>query len=471
MTAPSRDDLLAAAEASQVLLYRRALHPMRYATLWDRAQPRTSQRRTVREILAGKPLVSLVSGGNRAGKTEVGAQLAVAFASGRDNPDIQAWAAANGLDISSIPRAPGRVWSAALTFADSRRYIREKLVKYLPAGTRFRNWGADNEAEAVLPGGGIIVCKSWDQGRGAFQGDSIRLLWADEEPPDSAAWTEGMMRVADQTGCGLITFTPGLKGLTWVWEKYVRDFRPEVLVREIWGEDNPYVNADHLALILSSVSESERAARARGQWQQAEGNVFSNFRRDLHVVPSFVPPDEWARGAGYDFGFKDPWVQMLGALDPTGDGTLHVFSELYQRGLTTSRAIPLCLQKMLDGGGQDYDGIADSAGADSRQTLAEGGVSTRPSRKGSGSIIKGIGQIYDLLCSTTDRPPRLLIHDNCVNLIRELENLAWKPGGQQQTMCRRGLVPGDNGDHAIDAVRYMLQAFPDLVSGYRGEEG
>jgi len=466
----SRDDLLAAAEAATVLLYRRALHPMRYATLWDRALPRTSQRRTVREILAKKPLVSLISGGNRAGKTEVGAQLAVAFACGRDNPDIQAWAADNGLDISGIPRAPGRVWSAALTFADSRRYIREKLIKYLPTGTRFRNWGADNEAEAYLPGGGVIVCKSWDQGRGAFQGDSIRLLWADEEPPDNAAWNEGMMRVADQTGCGIITFTPGLKGLTWVWDRYVKEVRPEVLVREIWGEDNPFVNAEHLALILSSVSAAERAARARGQWQQAEGAVFDIFRRDLHVVPAFVPPDEWARAGGYDFGFRDPWVQMLGALDPTGDGTLHIFSELYQRGLTTTRAIPLCKERMLAGGGSDYDAVADSSGADSRQTMAEGDIATRPSKKGEGSIVKGLGQIYDLLSYTSDRPPRLLIHDCCVNLIREIENLAWKGGGKQQTVCRRGQVPGDNGDHAIDAVRYLLQAYPDLVCGYRGEE-
>lgn len=466
----THDELLAAAEAAQVVEYRRALHPMKYATLWDRPAPRTSQRRAVADMLQARALVTLISGGNRAGKTEVGAQIAVAFASGSANPDIIAWAARNHLDISFIPRNPGRVWSASLTFADSRRYIREKISKYLPIGTRFRNWGADNEAEAHLPGGGVIVCKSWDQGRGAFQGDSIRLLWADEEPPDASAWMEGMVRVVDQRGCGLITFTPGLKGLTWVWEKYVRDFRPEVVVRELWGEDNPYVDPAHLALVLSSVSASERAARARGQWQQAEGTVFDNFRRDLHVIPSFIPDVDWERAAGYDFGFRDPWVQLLSALDPSGDGTLHIFSELYQRELTTTKAIPLCIRLREEGGGQ-YEGVADSSGTDSRYTMADAGIGTMASKKGEGSIINGIGKIYDLLSSTIDRPPRLVIHDRCVNLVRELENLAWKDGGKQATTTRRGTCKGDNGDHAIDALRYLLQAYPSLSPGYRGGEG
>jgi len=279
-----------------------------------------------------------------------------------------------------------------------------------------------------------------------------------------------MMRVVDQRGHGLITFTPGLKGLTWVWEKYVRDLRPEVMVREIWGEDNPYVDPTHLALVLSSVSASERAARARGQWQQAEGAVFDNFRRDIHVITSFTPPIEWQRAAGYDFGFRDPWVQLLSALDPSGDGTLHIFSELYQRGLTTTRAIPLC-KALREAGGGEYDGVADSSGTDSRYTMAEAGIATVGSKKGEGSILKGIGQLYDLLSSDVGRPPRLVIHDCCVNLIREIENLAWKDGGKQTMVGRRGLVKGDNGDHAIDALRYLLQAYPDLIAGYRGMEG
>ena len=115
--------------------------------------------------------------------------------------------------------------------------------------------------------------------------------------------------------------------------------------------------------------------------------------------------------------------------------------------------------------------MADSSGTDSRYTMADAGIGTMASKNGEGSIINGIGKIYDLLSCTIDRPPRLIIHDRCVNLVRELENLAWKDGGKQATTTRRGTCKGDNGDHAIDALRYLLQAYPSLAPGYRGREG
>jgi phage terminase large subunit-like protein len=61
-----------------------------------------------------------------------------------------------------------------------------------------------------------LQCKSYDQGRVAFQGTSKHVIWLDEEPPDT---TEAPSGGGAPTGNGdiytecLLTFTP-LRGLT-----------------------------------------------------------------------------------------------------------------------------------------------------------------------------------------------------------------------------------------------------------------
>ena len=102
-------------------------HPLAYAKLWHRDAPKTSQRTTAQNILTDAARFGFVFGGNRSGKSELGGQIATAFALGSDHPDVQAWAKNNNLDISVIPKTPGLVWSVALTFSDSKRYVREKL--------------------------------------------------------------------------------------------------------------------------------------------------------------------------------------------------------------------------------------------------------------------------------------------------------------------------------------------------------
>ena len=232
----------------------------------------------------------MVNGGNRAGKTDLGAQWAVAHALGRDHPHTRAWLEANGLDGRHIQPGPGMVWAVSLTFPDSRRYVRDKLDRYLPAGTRCRNWTAENEAQAVLPNGGKIVCKAWAQGREGFQGDAIHAVWCDEEPGDEPAWNELLMRLADYDGRALITFTPGLMGLTWVYERYAKVPQPTVAATVIFGTDNPHVSPDVLRELLSQFGAGERAARERGEWVQLEGRVWPQWRRDLHVVAAAALP-------------------------------------------------------------------------------------------------------------------------------------------------------------------------------------
>jgi hypothetical protein len=92
-------------------------------------ESRTSQIGAVRALLAGDYDKAFLLGGSRTGKTEAGAQVAVAIAQGADHPDTQAWARLNGLPLNRIQRSPGLFWAVSQTHTMSRTIQREKLDK------------------------------------------------------------------------------------------------------------------------------------------------------------------------------------------------------------------------------------------------------------------------------------------------------------------------------------------------------
>ena len=118
------------------LLALRRDHPLAFARLWHRDKPRTSQRRAFQDL---GDLVTIICGGNRSGKTAGCAQYVAACMYSRQHPDARAWAKANGVPLSSLPRRPGTVWAVALDSGDSREYMRPAIAQYMPPGAKWRN--------------------------------------------------------------------------------------------------------------------------------------------------------------------------------------------------------------------------------------------------------------------------------------------------------------------------------------------
>lgn len=72
----------------------------------------------------------------------------------------------------------------------------------------------------VTGGWSVLGIKSYQQGRGAFEGTEQEVIWLDEEPPEDI-YGECLIRTATTNGLVLITFTP-LEGLS----KVVLQFLP-----------------------------------------------------------------------------------------------------------------------------------------------------------------------------------------------------------------------------------------------------
>lgn len=354
------------AAAGAVLMALVASCPLLGMRLWHQDKPRTSQRRAAQEALKPDLMVTLIMGGNRSGKTQLGGMIAVAWALGSGHPYTQSWARMNHLDISAIPEKGGRVCAVALTNLDSVKVQRKAVDSYLPGGCKWFRKEALTEAKVVLPGGGAIIFKSVDQKARAFQGDAYDLLWLDEEPTESV-FNEARMRLADRAGRAIFTMTP-LKGKTWVHTRFIAD--PEARSNVVWlsSRDNPHVPQDYLEALLAQYGPHERAARERGEFTSLEGRVY-DFYRDLHVVDDFPVPADWPRFQAWDYGTRNPTAVLWAALDPTDD-TLYVYRERYQAGKTIREHGKAVVQEETCGHCDGYHQIPIDPALDGDRLLA-----------------------------------------------------------------------------------------------------
>jgi len=408
----------------------------------DVEEARTSQREAAIRFMNSDEAY-LCTGGNRAGKTQFGAQLAVAIAAGRDQWWVREWLRLNDLPEDMVQRKPQTVWYVALSYGDALEYGRPKLEQYAPQGTRYTRWRAQDRAAMRLPNGGRIVSLSDSAGREAFQGASVKFVWCDEEP-DQEVFEECMLRIVDTKGKILITATP-LKGLSFMYDFFV-DSPPQGFDRyAISGLDNPYISSNKLRRAVAHLSEASQNARLFGMFTSQSGLVYPEFDRSIHVAKPFEIPDHWPRDVAIDFGVRNPFVALWLAHDEDND-VLYVYREYFKTEKTTLENGRM----MLALGAKDPDlrwVVADPESRDGRLLLSrELGLLTKPAPKHMG-VMETIGLVKDRLKLNAEGKPALVVFNNCKELIKEFRKYKWsKTKGKDK--------PEKIHDHGMDALRY-----------------
>mgnify|MGYP003649647358 FL=1 len=433
--------------------------PLSMAQLWHRERPRTSQRTAFQNL---GELVTIICGGNRSGKTAGCAQYAVASALGARHPDAIAWCEANGVSPSDLPDRPGNVWAVALDSGDSREYLRPAVTNFLPPASKWRNQYGYGRSEVRLPNGGRIMFPSVDMGRDGFQGAAVDLVWFDEEPADQAVVNEALMRLVDRQGKCIFSMTP-LRGMTWLYDRWINGTPEDAKVHWIHGVDNPHLPEGALARLLKQYGPHERAARARGEWTTLEGRIYSDFQRATHVVPAFQPPSDWPVYFGIDFGTRAPFACVVLALDESDD-TLHVVAEHYQSEWTLSQHATK-LHELMARYGQPRWIVADPEDRGSRLALSrEHDIANVPAKKGKGSVRNGINDVCERLAFDVEGKPHLLVHDTCKHIIHEFESYVWDERGAGES---KDQPKPRQKDHALDALRYACSklSYSDFTVG------
>ena len=144
-----------------------------------------------------------------------------------------------------------------------------------------------------------IKFKTYEQDREKWQGDTIDLVWFDEEPPPDI-YSEGLARYTATKGMSYMTFTP-LKGMSTVVKRFkleANDRRGEVIMTY---RDAGHIDEDALKDMLSKYPEHEHECRINGVPMQGEGRIYQYSDSQIMCKP-FELPDYWPRINGLDFG-------------------------------------------------------------------------------------------------------------------------------------------------------------------------
>jgi phage terminase large subunit-like protein len=304
----------------------------RYLCYWE---PFPYQRKAFDKFRPGIKIL-VVAGGNRSGKTEVGAAIVTAFAEGKDYlKGYPAWSWAKDLPIPDKPRR--NIWVVGLDFKLLKDVIwREKLQAgathpgFLPKDDSVENI-LERDMQIEFSNGTVITAKSADSGREKFQSASVDLIWIDEEC-DAEIFDECYQRTVDCGGLIVVTVTPlidinsGVK-TPWIynlWED-MKNGRKDVAFVNLSVLDNPIVpEAEKQKLLDKWKGHPEERARLFGEFVRRSGLVYPNFDRKVHLKRTNPPPD-WYTVVSIDPAATGPTAALWGRVDPQGN--IHLYRE------------------------------------------------------------------------------------------------------------------------------------------------
>ena len=274
------------------------------------------------------------------------------------------------------------------------------------------------------------------------------------------------------------TTNPGGPGHQWVKERYIDPVAPGVTQWQTYVDSNGEIHklsrkfipaklSDNPSLalggqyetMLMSLDPIYRERLLNGDWDVNEGAAFPEFDKGLHVIPPFKIPGDWARFKAIDYGHRAFACCLWLAMDPT-DGTLIVYRELYQKGLTGT----MLGERMKELEADDpcvVPGVLDTATwnqvGSSGPTVGEEIVRTgHKLRKSDKNRVAGKIQVHERLrlAEHTGRP-KIQFFNNCTNIIKQLIGIPLDPNNKED-------VDTKAEDHAYDALRYGVMSRPRI---------
>lgn len=271
------------------------------------------------------------------------------------------------------------------------------------------------------------------------------------------------------TGRGAVSKTPMLFGDCnpshkdhWILK------RPEIRLLESHHEDNPTLFGDdgqtteqgkRTMAVLESLTGVRRERLFKGKWVSAEGAVYDTFERSLHVIERDAMPAAVRCIVSIDFGYTNPFVAQLWAID--NDGRMYLEREIYR----TQRIVEdhaRDIKSMV--AGKTIEAYVADHDAEDRATLARHGIVTRAAEK---AVSVGIQAVEARMVKVSDGKPRIHFVSGALVARDQLLADAKRPvcteeeiGGYAWPVSASGKPvkeePVKADDHGMDAMRYAV---------------
>ena len=390
-------------------------------------------------------------GGNRTGKTELGAYLTACHATGLYPETYK----------GKRFKHPPKIWVGGDTATTCRDIIQHKLLGQVGdygSGMIPRDRlnkddirNRRNVPDAVetiriqhISGGkSEISIKTYEQGRETWQGTEVDFIWIDEECP-SDVYSEALMRTMTTGGYLFLTFTP-LRGITDVVINFMNnsqdsDSETKKFLKYITWDDCGHLGEQVKKDLYAALPPHEREARSKGIPTIGSGKIFPVIESDFVVDP--IPlPRHFTRSFGMDVGWNAT-ACVWGALDRETD-TVYIYDE-YKKG----EAEPALHASAIKARGEWIPGVIDPA---SRGKSQHDGTKLYEKYVKEGlkiaiadnAVESGIYEVWQRLSTG-----RLKIFNTCTSLLAEMRLYRRDEKGK--------IVKKD--DHLCDCLRYELMS-------------
>lgn len=216
-----------------------------------------------------------------------------------------------------------------------------------------------------------------------------------------------------------------------------------------------------------------------GLWVAAEGTIYEAWRPDVHLIDRKILPKEWQRIWGVDFGFTNPFVWQMWAIDP--DGRMYLEKEIYRtKRLVEDHARDIMRVVTTEDGRWKYPrpvAIVCDHDAEDRATLERHlGMGTVAANKNVSEGIQALQVRVDPEKAGDGLPRLFVCRDALVERDQELkqaglptcfseeiEGYVWAPTPDGKPIKDE---PLKKDDHAMDTARYV-GAYFDLAPRVR----
>lgn len=205
-----------------------------------------------------------------------------------------------------------------------------------------------------------------------------------------------------------------------------------------------------------------------GLWVLAEGIIYPNFSKEKHTIKKSDIPDKFDYFyVTSDYGITNPQVFLLCGIKYINEKPhVWILDEYYNKGVKKNikgQEIPITKTDALFL--EDYKKLAE--GKDIRKVIIDPSATSLINlfkqnkinvKEADNAVIDGINLVLNWL----DEERLHIVAEKCPNLLKEFASYIWDAKAQ----IRGEDKPIKQNDHALDALRYLLQTlFPNKKRG------
>ena len=231
--------------------------------------------------------------------------------------------------------------------------------------------------------------------------------------------------------------------------------------------ENVHLPEGYLSTLKESWSDDRIKREIEGSFDAFEGAVYSEFRRDVHVIKPFKIPDEWPKFIGIDHGYRNPSAWIWCAIGP--DSEVYAYREYYQSEKLiheiVAETLKLCKGEVIqrayiDPSTKARRGTTGESDWDEYYRLIPRDF---PLYTAINDVQVGVDRVKSYLKPTGRlERPMLYIFDTCQNLIEEMTQYRYQELKPNQDGKRaEHEKPVKANDHALDALRYVVVTLPE----------